>query len=129
MLTTKCIQVNLQIRALGVHSGEGDYLFHHRKGFTLSDGTGAFHATLRAAKIDDFHFHDLRHTFASLLPPDPYLRRDLLGHATVDTSAHYSYTSMKERRRAVENLSGAQVVEITRRADKKRVKWYAGGTA
>ena len=59
-----------------------------------------------------------RHTFASRLPPDPYLRRDLLGHAAVDMSAHYSRTSMEERRRAVENLGGAEVIEITRKAEK-----------
>ncbi|HMF56683.1 MAG TPA: site-specific integrase [Pyrinomonadaceae bacterium] len=98
--------------------GEGEYLFHHRKGIILSDKKGAFHSALRAAKIDDFHFHDLRHTFASRLPADPYLRRDLLGHATVDMSARYSHTSMEERRQAVENLNGAQVVEITRKAEK-----------
>ncbi|OLE56077.1 MAG: hypothetical protein AUG51_00150 [Acidobacteria bacterium 13_1_20CM_3_53_8] len=55
-------------------------------------------------------------TFASRLPADPYLRRDLLGHATVDMSARYSHTSMEERRRAVENLGGAEVVEIRKKA-------------
>lgn len=117
------VPINAKVRELLAEMrsfplGEGDYLFHHRKGDILSDKKGAFHAALREAEIEDFHFHDLRHTFASRLPPDPYLRRDLLGHATVDMSAHYSHTSVEERRRAVENLGGAQVVEITRKAEK-----------
>ncbi len=33
-------------------------------------------------------------------------------------SAHYSHTSMEERRRAVENLGGAEVIEITRKVEK-----------
>jgi integrase len=115
-ICTKVREVLAEMKSFPL--GEGDYLFHHRKGVILSDKKGAFHAALREAEIEDFHFHDLRHTFASRLPPDPYLRRDLLGHATVDMSAHYSHTSVEERRRAVENLSGAQVVEITRIAEK-----------
>jgi integrase len=117
------VPINARVRELlaeikSFPLGAGDYLFHHRKGTILSGKQGAFQSALRAAGIEDFHFHDLRHTFASRLPPDPYLRRDLLGHASVDMSARYSHTSMAERRRALENLGGADVVEITRKVEK-----------
>jgi integrase len=117
------VPVNARLRELLAEMksfllGEGDYLFHHRKGSMLSEKKGAFHSAVRAAGIEDFHFHDLRHTFASRLPADPYLRRDLLGHASVDMSARYSHTSMAERRQALENLGGADVVEITRKVEK-----------
>lgn len=117
------VPINAQVRELlaemrALPLGEGDYLFHYRKGSVFTCRGGAFQRAVREAGITDFHFHDLRHTFASRLPPDPYLRRDLLGHASVDMSARYSHTSMEERRQAVENLGGAEVLEFTRKAEK-----------
>lgn len=117
------VPINAPLRELlaemkAIPLGEGDYLFHYRKGFILTINGSAFHRALDEVGIEDFHFHDLRHTLASRLPADPYLRRDLLGHANVDMSARYSHTSMEERRRAVENLNGAEVIEMVRKAEK-----------
>jgi integrase len=91
---------------------EEDYLFAVRTGHSLTEATGAFHRAMRDAKLEDFRFHDLRHTFASRLPPDPYLRRDLLGHSTVEMGNVYSHTSMEERGRAVSQLKGARVIPM-----------------
>jgi integrase len=43
------------------------YLFCHPDGTRIPRITRAFHGALRRAGIDDFRFHDLRHTFASHL--------------------------------------------------------------
>jgi integrase len=43
------------------------YVFVDRKGNRLQDVRAAFNGALRRAGIKDFHFHDLRHTFASHL--------------------------------------------------------------
>jgi site-specific recombinase XerD len=43
------------------------YLFVDRDGERLKDVKTAFNGALRRAGIKDYHFHDLRHTFASHL--------------------------------------------------------------
>lgn len=96
-------------------AAEEDYLFAIRSGHNLTGARGAFHLAMRDAKIEDLRFHDLRHTFASRLPADPYLRRDLLGHSTVEMGNVYSHTSMEERRQAISQLKGARVIHIKRR--------------
>lgn len=96
-------------------AAEEDFLFAFRSGNNLTQTSGSFHRALADAKIEDFRFHDLRHTFASRLPPDPYLRRDLLGHSTVEMGNVYSHTSIEERRQAVSNLKGCQVIALKRK--------------
>ena len=61
---------------------------------------------MRAAGIGDFHFHDLRHTFASRLRlhADAFTVRDLMGHAKADTTDIYVTSGLEERRRAVDSL-------------------------
>ena len=51
--------------------------------------------------------HDLRHTFCSRLPPNPYLRRDLLSHSTTDMSADYSHVCEDEMGKGAE-FAGAR---------------------
>jgi integrase len=93
-------------------TAEEDYLFAIRSGHSLTAATGAFHRAMKDAQLNDFRFHDLRHTFASRLPADPYLRRDLLGHSTVEMGNVYSHTSIEERRLAVSQLRGARVISM-----------------
>lgn len=92
----------LEVRSLS--DGEGK-VFAYESGMSLSSTHGAFRNACRDAGIENFRFHDLRHSFASRLPPDPYLRRDLLGHASIEQSADYSHTTMADLRRAVDGLS------------------------
>lgn len=82
------------------------FLFHNRRGHNLSSTYGAFQCAVRAAGIGDFHFHDLRHTFASRLRlhADAFTVRDLMGHAKADTTDIYVTSGFEERRRAVDSL-------------------------
>ena len=62
---------------------------------------------LRAAQIDDFRFHDLRHTFASRLAMeavDLMTIRELMGHKTMAMTLRYSHLSPGHRRTAIERL-------------------------
>lgn len=62
---------------------------------------------LRAAGIEDFRFHDLRHTFASRLAMesvDLMTIRDLMGHKTMTMTLRYSHLSPGHRQNAVERL-------------------------
>jgi integrase len=62
---------------------------------------------LRAAQIEDFRFHDLRHTFASRLAMeavDLMTIRELMGHKTMAMTLRYSHLSSGHRRTAIERL-------------------------
>lgn len=62
---------------------------------------------LRAAEIQDFRFHDLRHTFASNLVMagvDLYTVKELMGHSTVQMTESYAHLAPEHKANAVERL-------------------------
>ena len=67
-------------------------------GNRLTTNHKAFHTALRRADIDDFRFHDLRHTFASqVLLKGGSLKdiQELLGHKDVGTTMIYTHVLNK----------------------------------
>jgi len=68
-------------------------------------------AALRDAKIEDFRFHDLRHTAATRLADagtDAFTIAAILGHSTIQMSARYTHATDERKRRAVERMSESQ---------------------
>jgi hypothetical protein len=64
---------------------------------------------VRKAEIPDFHFHDLRHTFATRLVQagkDLYKVQKLLGHKTAAMTQRYAHHSPESLRDAVSVLDG-----------------------
>lgn len=62
------------------------FVFYSPKGAYLRNFARVWYPTLQKAKVVDFHFHDLRHTFASRLVMkgvDLYTVKALLGHKTL----------------------------------------------
>jgi integrase len=71
-----------------------------------------FPAAVATAKIDDFRFHDLRHTFASRLAMenvDLLTIRDLGGWKTLSMVQRYSHLSPGHRQNAIERLATRKV--------------------
>jgi integrase len=69
---------------------------------------GAFKRAVEKAGITDFHFHDLRHTFASHLVmagADIMTVKEILSHKTLAMTLRYSHLSSKFKKSAVELLS------------------------
>jgi integrase len=69
----------------------------------------AFRAAVKRAGIDDFRFHDLRHTFAShLVMNGASLKvvQELLGHADIKMTMRYSHLSPEHKQQAVCLLDG-----------------------
>jgi integrase len=67
----------------------------------------AFEKTLKKAEIENFHFHDLRHTFATRLVQngvDLYKVKELLGHKTLAMTTRYAHHYTESLRASVEVL-------------------------
>lgn len=67
----------------------------------------AFGKTLKKADIKDFHFHDLRHTFATRLVQngvDLYKVKELLGHKTIVMTMRYAHHYPESLRSSIDIL-------------------------
>ncbi len=67
----------------------------------------AYYNAVKRAKITDFKFHDLRHTFATRLAQagiDLYMISKLLGHKDIKMTQRYSHHCPESLRSGVEVL-------------------------
>lgn len=83
------------------------YIFCNRDSKPFGDIKKSFCNALTKSAIIGFHFHDLRHTFASQLVMsgvDLNTVRELLGHKTLDMTLRYSHLSPDHKKRAVDVL-------------------------
>jgi integrase len=83
----------------------GPVFYDHKTGKAYQDVKKSFNTAVRKAKIKDFHFHDLRHTFASLLVMagiDLTTVSRLLGHKDLSMTLRYSHLSPKHMSQAVD---------------------------
>lgn len=87
------------------------YVFYdHVTGNRYMDIKRSFKTALRKAGIRDFHFHDLRHTFASHLVMagiDITTVKELLGHKTLTMTLRYSHLAPAHKVKAVDILDNA----------------------
>lgn len=87
---------------------ESQYIFCNHKGEPLTNIRKSFFTAMQKAGIINFHFHDLRHTFASQLVMagvDINTTRELLGHKDIRMTLRYSHLSPDHKKRAVDVLS------------------------
>jgi integrase len=98
------------LRELKERAGRGERVLAglgYTNSGTLSQKFGA---AAVAAGISGVTLHTLRHTFATRLKDagvDPFTVRDLLGHATIQMTNHYTHATPETMRRGVEVLSRA----------------------
>jgi len=86
---------------------ESQYVFCNKDGKPYGDIKKSFFTAIEKSGIVDFHFHDLRHTFASQLVMsgvDLNTVRELLGHKSLEMTLRYSHLSPDHKKRAVDLL-------------------------
>jgi integrase len=89
------------------HNKKGGYVFTDKNGRPLGDIKKAFTSALKKAGIENFRFHDLRHTFAShLVMQGVNLKSDqqLMGHKDIKMTIRYSHLSPEYVQEAIEKL-------------------------
>ena len=86
---------------------DSPYVFCNKKGEPYGDIKKSFLTAVKKSGIIDFHFHDLRHTFASHLVMagvDLNTVRELLGHKSLEMTLRYAHLSPDHKKRAVDVL-------------------------
>lgn len=89
-------------------NSKSPYVFCKDDGTPYGSVKVSFNSALGRAKIKNFRFHDLRHTFASRLVMrgvDLKTVQELLGHKDMTMTLRYSHLSPDHKRAAVEKLS------------------------
>jgi len=107
---------HIPLNQAALHAFQGVCSESARKGrvFISADGVGPLQnprywwdAVIEKARLVDFHWHDLRHTFASrciMAGVDLRTLQQLLGHKTLQMVVRYTHLSQSHELAAVERL-------------------------
>jgi integrase len=106
------IPINATLRAqleeLALNNVDGHrFVFHEKDGKPYDSVKRSFKTACDGAKIKDFHFHDLRHTFASQLVMagvDITTVKELLGNKDIKMTLRYAHLAPSHKIKALEVL-------------------------
>jgi integrase len=93
--------------ALRSWKSDSEYLFC-KDGKPLQEVKKSFKRALQKAGIEDFTFHDLRHTFAShavMNGMDLYTLQNILGHSSIKMTERYSHLSKSHLKKSAQQGS------------------------
>ncbi len=106
---SRSVPMNSTVRVLlsGIKR-KSEYVFPSPKtGEKLTDIKRSFHRALNEAKIENFCFHDLRHTAATRMADagaDAFTMAKILGHSDIRITHRYTHATDSAIRRVVANL-------------------------
>jgi integrase len=96
-----------RLRRLEVLPGPSGFVFTGPRGRQIRNFNPYWYTALRKARIGDFHFHDLRHTFgsrAAMAGVDLYTLQALMRHRTPQMTMRYAHLSPFHLRDAIQRL-------------------------
>lgn len=105
----RMIPMNATVKMLlGGLKRKNEYIFPSpRTGGKLDNIKKGFRQAIKKAGIEDFRFHDLRHTAATRMADagaDAFTLMKILGHSDIRMTSRYTHATDAAIRRAVENL-------------------------
>lgn len=89
--------------------GESEHIFNGPDGNPMLDIKRSFKTILKRAGIENFHFHDLRHTSASYMVMKGASLKSVqehLGHTSLAMTQKYAHLSPEFQKSEIEKLSG-----------------------
>jgi integrase len=116
-----CSMLQAMQKGKKIRSIKKDFVFTHPEGQQVNLHTlrSAFERACENAGIDNFRFHDLRHTFASRLAQkgvDPYTIQRLMGHKSFSTTQRYAHHYTESLRRGIAVLETPETTISTKLA-------------
>ena len=103
--------LTMLLKSAKLHAAEGGRVFCNRHGQPYRSFRTAVERAVRQADIQDFTFHDIRHTFASRLViagVDLPTVKELLGHRDMTMTLRYAHLSTDHKQAAVRNREKSQ---------------------
>jgi integrase len=98
-----------RLRFRAEHCPDSPWLFCHKDGERIQSVQTSFERARDVAGVPGFRIHDLRHTCASWLVMEGvslYFVKELLGHASIETTERYAHLAPENVRQAVSVLDG-----------------------
>jgi integrase len=108
--------LTMLLKSAKLHAAEGGRVFCNRHGQPYRSFRTAFERAVRQAGIQDFTFHDIRHTFASRLVMagvDLPTVKELLGHRDITMTLRYAHLSTDHKQAAVKKLEKVPAIFTT----------------
>ncbi len=97
------------LRTLSTSNLQLDNVFLSCYGKPLKSVKRPFQSALKKSGIQNFRFHDLRHTFAShfiMNNGDLLTLKEILGHSSLAMVQKYTHLSAKHKQKQINNLQG-----------------------
>jgi len=107
----KALQALETERAAKPKDQRSDFVFHDEQGGAMQFFDNDWHAALDATGIENFRFHDLRHTTASYLAAQGRSLleiADVLGHKTLAMVKRYSHLVVDHKAGVIESMVAAK---------------------
>jgi len=104
---------------------DSPYIFCREDGRPIGSFRKAFDRALKKAGIEDFTFHDLRHTFAShmvMRGVDLPTVKEIMGHASFKTTLRYAHLAQSHKRKAMELFDSRMDTIWTPKGEKEKVE-------
>jgi len=92
------------------------YVFCNIEGGPYGDWRRSFNTSCRLAGVNDFHFHDLRHSFASSLVRQGIalaVVQKLMRHKSIQMTLRYAHLAPHQTRQAIDQLVPADIDQDT----------------
>jgi len=104
---------------------DGIHVFCNERGEPYRNIGSFFERIVQRANIQDFHFHDLRHTAASymvMLGIDLATVKDILGHSKFDMTLRYAHLAPIHKKEAMEILGSGMDAIWTPEEDNEEIE-------